>query len=215
MDTRIDHFMYAVPSLDEGMAWARDTFGVEPAYGGAHVGLGTCNALLSLGTNYLEIIAPDPAQDFAGTLGEKFANLSTGGMVTWAAEGDLNAIAAMLQDLGMQTLGPNRTERKTADDDLLVWDLLFPLGSSEDGRMPFFIDWLACANPRDTNPVAGEFRALTIASPTAEDLAAKLTSIGLELAIENGRPAITVAIDTPRGPVELMSTEETARIRMR
>ena len=47
---RIDHFMYAVASLDEGMAWAADTFGVAPAYGGEHVGLGTRNALLSLGS---------------------------------------------------------------------------------------------------------------------------------------------------------------------
>ena len=49
MNSRIDHFMYAVPSLDEGMAWADEVFGVAPAYGGEHIGLGTRNALLSLG----------------------------------------------------------------------------------------------------------------------------------------------------------------------
>ena len=59
MAIRIDHFMYAVPSLDEGLIWASDTFGVDAAYGGEHVGLGTRNALMSLGNAYLEIIAPD------------------------------------------------------------------------------------------------------------------------------------------------------------
>ena len=49
--------MYAVASLGEGMEWAADTFGVPAAYGGEHVGLGTPNALLSLGSTYLEIIA--------------------------------------------------------------------------------------------------------------------------------------------------------------
>ena len=52
--------MYAVASLDEGMEWAADTFGVPAAYGGEHVDLGTRNALLSLGSTYLEIIGPVP-----------------------------------------------------------------------------------------------------------------------------------------------------------
>ena len=88
MNTRIDHFMYAFPSLEAGSAWAEGVFGVAPAYGGEHVGLGTRNALLSLDSAYLEIIVPDPAQSLGGTFGERLAALSDGGLVTWAAEGD-------------------------------------------------------------------------------------------------------------------------------
>ena len=51
----IDHFMYAVPSLEDGIAWAAETFDAAPAYGGEHVGLGTRNALLSLGDEPLRI----------------------------------------------------------------------------------------------------------------------------------------------------------------
>ena len=88
--------MYAVPSLDEGLIWASDTFGVDAAYGGEHVGLGTRNALISLGSTYLEIIAPDPAQSIKGTLGEKLEGLSQAGLVTWCAEGDLNYLTSKL-----------------------------------------------------------------------------------------------------------------------
>ena len=129
--------MYAVASLDEGMEWAADTFGAPAAYGGEHVGLGTRNALLSLGSTYLEIIAPDPAQSQEGNAGAQFANLTSGGMVTWAAEGDLNAIAQALESAGVSTQGPNRTQRKTESGDLLVWDLLFPIGSRHGGACRF------------------------------------------------------------------------------
>lgn len=215
MAARIDHFMYAVASLDDGIAWATDTFGVAPAYGGEHVGLGTRNTLLSLGSTYLEIIAPDPAQPTKGTLGERFAALSSGGLVTWAAEGDLAAIAAALAECGVATAGPNRTQRQTAEGDLLVWELLFPAGSPHGARMPFFIDWLECPNPRQTTPMGGEFKSLTISTPDAADLSRTLAAIGLDVPVSEGDPALTVSISTRRGEVVLTSTDETSHLSMR
>jgi len=202
--------MYAVASLDEGMEWAADTFGAPAAYGGEHVGLGTRNALLSLGSTYREIIAPDPAQSQEGNAGAQFANLTSGGMVTWAAEGDLNAITQALESAGVSTQDPNRTQRKTESGDLLVWDLLFPIRSLHGGHMPFFIDWLECANPKDTNPVGGEFRALVITTPDADDLTGTLCVIDLDIAVSAGPPGLSVTIDSPRGEVVLASTNETS-----
>ncbi len=215
MASRVDHFMYAVPSLDDGIQWAADTFGVEPAYGGEHVGLGTRNALLSLESAYLEIIAPDPAQDVPGSSGERFSALSEGGLVTWAAEGDLTQIAAALGEHGVSTVGPSRTQRQTAEGELLVWDLLFPTGSPHSTRMPFFIDWLECQNPRNTNPVAGSLNSLSITTANAADLQAALSAIGLDLAVNEGAPALSVAIETNRGDVVIASTAETASLVMR
>lgn len=214
MQTRIDHFMYAVPSLDEGMQWATDTFGVAPAYGGEHIGLGTRNALLSLGSAYLEIIAPDPAQDLSGTLGERFANLSTGGLVTWAVEGPLSDIAAALKTQNIETHGPNRTKRQTAEGDTLEWELLFPVGSMHGSRLPFFIDWLACANPKDTNPQAGFFKALTLTTPESANLTVALAAIDLTQQVTQGDPAIAVTIATDSGELTLSSTPETITLRM-
>ena len=215
MSARIDHFMYAVPSLEEGVAWATETFGVAPAYGGEHVGLGTCNTLLSLGDTYLEIIAPDPRQTLDGTLGERFAALEGGGMVTWAVQGQLADIAAVLADQGVDTSGPNRTERRTAEGDLLVWELLFPTGTAWGARMPFFIDWLECPHPSTTNPPAGELIDLRITTPDAQALSKVLGAIGLTPNVEDGDPSIDVRIATDAGEVTLSSTAGTAQISMR
>jgi hypothetical protein len=215
MDTRVDHFMYAVPSLDEGLEWASDTFGVEAAYGGEHVGGGTRNALLSLGSAYLEIIAPDPAQAQEGTFGERLATLSRGGLVTWAAEGQLTGIGAALSEQKIKTAGPITTQRKTTAGDLLIWELLFPTGSVHGGRLPFFIDWLACANPKETNPKAGRFESLSITTHNAEDLSKTLKCVGLELPVEEGEPSLSMIISTKRGDVTLKSTTESSQFQMR
>ena len=133
-------------------------------------------------------------------------------MVTWVAEGDLNAIAQVLESAGVSTQGPNRTQRKTESGELLVWDLLFPIGSRHGGCMPFFIDWLGCANPKDTNPVGGEFRALAITTPDADDLTSALCAIDLDIAVSAGPPGLSVTIGSPRGEVVLASTNETSHL---
>ena len=207
--------MYAVASLEGGINWATDTFGVAPSYGGEHVGLGTRNALLSLGDTYLEIIAPDLAQAPANNLGQRFAELTEGGLVTWAVQGPLAEMARGLNDSGVSTAGPHRAERKTAEGELLVWELLFPAVTAHGGRMPFFIDWLDCAHPAETNPRGGEFRSLTITDPGASGLQKILNSLGLNVMVLEGEAALSVDIETAKGMVTLSSTVETATIAMR
>jgi len=205
----IDHFMYAVPDLEQGIEWAARTFDAEPAHGGAHVGLGTCNALLSLGDVYLEIIAPDKEQDLDGNLGGRFAALSDGGLVTWAARDDLEAVSSTLGHLGIACAGPNRTQRKTADGEMLVWELLFPRAPEFGARMPFFIDWLACPHPSTTNPVGGSFTELRITSPVADELQAVMTALALDVVVARGEPDLALTVACRNGPVVLTSTPET------
>ena len=208
MANQIDHFMFAAASLEVGMSWAQDTFGVSPEYGGEHVGLGTRNALLSLGDVYLEIIVPDPAQVLTGTFGEQLANLSAPGLVTWAVQGDLIEIAGCLAEQGVQSVGPNRTERKTVEGDMLVWELLFPFAGDFGGRMPFFIDWLDCPHPAKTNPKAGEYIGMELSSPQGAELGSLLASLELDVEVVNGEPGMRVEIESVN-PITLLASKET------
>ena len=207
---KIDHFMYAVADLDDGLAWAENVFGVAPALGGAHEGLGTRNALLSLGDMYLEIIAPDPAQSVQSQMVERMAKLTAGGLVTWAAEGDLAVTKGLLEEAGISSLGPAETRRRTADGGLLIWDLLFPQGGGYG--MPFFIDWRDCPHPAATTPVGGKLVSFGISTLDAGKLGAVLAKIRLEVEVSEGEARLEVAIEGTKGPVVLASTDETSRL---
>lgn len=212
--TRVDHFMYAVADLSDGVAWAEDVFGVSPVLGGAHRGLGTCNALLSFGDTYLEIIAPDRSQMLAGSFGKRLTTLAEPGLVTWAAQGDLDSVSNALAAHGVKALGPSRTERETEQGELLVWDLLFTRGHSFGTRLPFFIDWLDCEHPSRTSPVASDQFDFELRDPNAAALGSLLAELGLDVAIGHGEPELSLIVETPRSKVVLTSTPETVALSM-
>ena len=96
-----------------------------------------------------------------------------------------------------------------------MWELLFPSGSAHGARMPFFIDWLECVNPKDSNPLGGELQALSITTPDAADLQRTLAAIGVEVPVAEGAPGLNVSIAARGGEVVLASTDETTRLTMR
>ena len=65
MSAMVDHLVVAAASLEQGAAWCEQLLGAAPAAGGKHVGMGTHNRLMAIGSvafpmAYLEIIAHDP-----------------------------------------------------------------------------------------------------------------------------------------------------------
>ena len=187
MTLAIDHLMWGAPDLELGMAEIETRFGTAPARGGSHPGLGTRNALLSLGNSvYLEIIAPDPDQELRGTLGERLRKLDACALVTWAARcDDLPGLASSAKEQQLQVRGPTRTQRETPSGDLLEWELLFLGGHDYPSLMPFFIDWLASPHPAEQTPRGGEFIELVLRAPNHAELAAMLSRFGIAVTVES------------------------------
>jgi hypothetical protein len=143
--------MRACSDLDKGIAETAALTGVEAKCSGSYQGLGTRNALLSVGTVcYQEIIAPDPDQNLEGNFGGRLKNLTSTGLVSVAmAETDLADLSGRLSMEGFDLSDVLRTTSDTQAGESLVWKLLFVPGVE---GAPFYIDWLDCVHPAETSP---------------------------------------------------------------
>ena len=153
----VDHLLLGVSDLDRGVAEIERMTGVKAVIGGSHPGVGTRNALISLGAKqYLEIIAPDPAQT-AYNFHIDVRALSEPRLITWAAmTTDINATARLARERGHQIFGPRDGSRARPDGPLLKWKtlgVLNKLGLQGVEPIPFFIEWAAdSAHPSQDSP---------------------------------------------------------------
>lgn len=208
MSIGLDHLMWGAASLEEGIEEAKRLFGIAPVPGGVHPGLGTRNALLSLGEAvYLEVIAPDPGQTLSGTLGGRLATLSAPGLITWAAASpDLERVKAVATARSLTARGPVPTERRAPDGSLLRWELLFLGGHPYGSLVPFFIDWRDTPHPAGSNPVGGRLRHLEIRSPEAAGLNDLFQALDLQVPVDTAaEPGLGAVIETAAGEVRLDS----------
>ncbi len=123
---QIDHIIYGAPELERGIEAVEGLLGVRAAMGGRHVGLGTHNALLSLGGGaYVEILAPDPEQP--APLRPLPFGLDVPGeprLVTWAIKApDIDARAQGANAAGVDVGPVLRMSRVRPDGLRLEWAL--------------------------------------------------------------------------------------------
>ena len=115
----------------------------------------------------------------------------------------------------MSTIGPNKTKNQTHEGKVIEWELLFASKPPFKGLLPFFIDWLACTNPKDSNPSGGHFNLLLISDSFPKKLQRFLTELGLPVTVTEGKRSISVLISGNKGLLSLSSTTETNRISLR
>ena len=217
MGLSIDHFVWAASDLDHGNAIIEKIFGVQPMQGGSHPGLGTRNSLVSLGPKtYLEVIAPDLGSISPNSPGDRLRQLKAPGLMTWVYRSDgLNKLAQLTQDsLSVLTpIGPIKTQRETADGEMLAWELLFVTQHEFGGLMPFFIDWQDTAHPSLSAPYGGQCKEVRLRSPDAALLNPALNVFDVDVPVTlASEAAIEVEITTSTGNIVLTSTAETLQL---
>ncbi len=203
----LDHLVYAVRDLSEGIASIERLVGVRAAPGGRHTGRGTHNALLSLGQgSYLEIIAPDPEQPEPqqprpfgiDTLKEpRLATFAIG--VT-----DIEARVTNARNAGYDPGPPVPMSRTLPDGGDLRWRLTLPGVRGGDGLVPFLIQWEPGPHPSETAPSGATLVDLQGEHLHPESVTSMLSALRVNLAVtEAARPALIATIEGPNGTVLL------------
>jgi len=201
-----DHLLLGVHDLDQGMALVSDQTGLKPLVGGVHPGMGTRNALLSLGRGqYLEIIAPDPAQEnFAFQI--DLRKFSRPQLVTWAVRSeDINATAQRARRAGLQVFGPRDGSRKRPDGRVLRWRSLavqHAFGSERVDPIPFFIEWGADSpHPSLDALTSCRLQSFELSHPKSGEVGELLRNLEIDMRVQRAQEsAFRATFRTPKGP---------------
>jgi catechol 2,3-dioxygenase-like lactoylglutathione lyase family enzyme len=147
MLTRFDHIVIAVRDLDAAISTYR-ALGFEVSPGGYHTGLGTYNAIIRFGLDYLELLSVSDrieAEQGGGLSGMTlldFLEKREGGLVGYAlATDDIEQEAERFRLTGLPAQGPFAMQRMRPDGRLLSWSLLVPDNVPWRRPWPFFIQW--------------------------------------------------------------------------
>ena len=204
-----DHLLLGIADLDRGIAWVEKMTGVRALRGGSHPGMGTQNALISLGgRQYLEIIAPDPRQP-AYNFQIDVRSLTEPRLITWAAvTPDINAVANKAREAGYQIFGPRDGSRARPDGNVLRWKslgVLLKLGAQSVEPVPFFIQWAAgSVHPSQDSPKGCRLEEFEIEHPDPASLMDAMKRLGIEARVKKaGGVRLRATLKTPKGRVEL------------
>ena len=206
--TMLDHLLLGCSDLDEGIAFVEKYTGMRPAMGGVHPGRGTRNALLALGPlRYLEVIAPDPQQGGISWHGPLAGlnELARPTLIWWVAHtSDIVGLTERWKKAGVAFSGPTPGSRARPDGKMLHWQSLAP-DDNRGGLLPFFIQWGAdTVHPSVDAPTGCTLESFAVVTPEAASLTAEFQKLGIDAAVESGKPAhLRARITGPKGTLAL------------
>jgi hypothetical protein len=201
MSLTLDHVIYAGRELVPMMREFANLTGVTPAIGGRHPGLGTMNALASLGADvYFELLAVDPSQPPGDNWGARIAALALPRLFGYMLKcRELEVAQKTLLEHGIAA-DLFDASRQTQEGTTLRWRLLVPHDNPFGDFVPKCIDWLDTVHPATTSVPGCSFESFEMGHPNADGLRSLLRALGSDLAVECAdRPYLRLRIGTPRG----------------
>jgi len=204
----LDHILWAVPNLEDGIENFERLSGVRPAIGGRHPGRGTCNALASLGDDvYFEVISVDPEQTLDNNLGTAIKALPHSGLFTFAVQcRDLEGLGEAAARAGIPFRGPEAWSRAQPNGPELRWRMAFTEGTKFGNLLPFYIDWLNTPHPSTTQPTGLSLVTFEVMHPQADELTSIYRVLGIDVAVRRSdRPAMRAVLSGPSGEFVLNS----------
>ncbi len=218
MNCDLDHLVVLAASLEEGAAWCEATLGVAPGPGGRHALMGTHNRLLRIDGEgfaqaYLEIIAIDPEAPPPGRprwfglddAAEQARLRRDGPRLAHAVlrSPDVDMMRRGLITLACQP-GPMLSLSRETASGTLNWRMLVRDDGAIDlgGRLPTLIQWQG-PHPTAAMPASPlRLRSAMLGGLPAR--ARQLLRLRGVTGCDDG-PAVSVVLDTPRGPLSLHS----------
>ena len=205
---KIDHIVYGVPDLNEGIKYIEEFFGVTPSIGGKHLSKGTKNALLNLGDAcYLEILTVDREnREFTGNRWMGIDSIDSPRIIRWALKSeDINTDSRTLSVHSSEHGVIEGGSRQTTDGRLLQWQMTLPTTSAQVDVLPFITDWSKSAShPTDALEEHCRLQRIVLSHPSPSTLQKILFNLGLDVEIDqNDAEQIAIQVETPNGLIIL------------
>ncbi len=139
----IDHIVWAVRNLEEGMNLFLQKTGVQPTYGGLHTTQGTKNALVKIGPrSYFEILAPDLDSKIQANRWMGIDEIAHPKITRWAlSTDDIYAKRDTLKSYDPALAIISEGSRLLQSGGTLQWRMTLPTATPMVQLAPFYIDW--------------------------------------------------------------------------
>jgi hypothetical protein len=215
MITRLDHVVIGVRDLDDAIQ-AYQELGFEVRVGGRHTGLGTHNALIRFGLEYLELLAVYDEAEAARSGGPgqfmiEYLRERRGALLGFALASDNledEAARGAAPEIGYTPGEPFKMQRARPDGHVLSWRLMVPGQHTWRRPWPFLIQWDAPDAQRVALEGVGQHANGAVGVAGLRVAAHNVPAVLGVYHNQLGLPVTSSSVALPNYPIEIVQGED-------